>query len=230
MKILVCDDDRFARDLMSAMLKSLANDVILADCGEAAISAIENDGVIPDLILLDVIMPGLNGYQTAERLRPLTADRHVPILFLTSLTSEDTATKCLDYGDDFLTKPVTMEVLHAKLLAHFRFVNLYNEVQEKNKKLTYFYQNTAYEQEIVKDIFDSFMVKNELSSDVIRYHISPMSTFNGDILLASKSEIGSYYVLVADFTGHGLPAAIGTMPISHTFFSLGLLYANQPLF
>src|SRR5690606_30450278 len=73
---------------------------------------------------------------------------------------------------------------------------------------------------VAKQVFDKIAHNGCLDLENIRYHMSPLAVFNGDILVAEISPTGSMMVLLGDFTGHGLPAAIGSMPLASTFYGM----------
>jgi DNA-binding response OmpR family regulator len=115
-RILVIEDDYAYAELLKLSLENMGYEVDLAhDATEGLRQAFQDR---PDLIILDVMLPGLDGWQTCQRLREMTS---LPILMLTALSSEDHIVKGLDLGaDDYLVKPVTMEVLAAHIRALLR--------------------------------------------------------------------------------------------------------------
>ena len=103
--ILVVDDAPQNRLLADARLSGAGYRVTQAESGEAALRAFENDP--PDLVLLDVRMPGLDGFDTLARLRALPDGDDVPVVFLTAFDDDDTHRRALAAGvDDFLSKPL----------------------------------------------------------------------------------------------------------------------------
>ena len=112
--ILVVDDIETNRRLMHAKLESRYYTVFLAGSGEVAIeSAIRHQ---PDIILLDVMMPGMDGYEVCRRLKANLSTRHIPIVMQTALTDRDDRLRGLEAGaDDFLSKPVDDFALFARL-------------------------------------------------------------------------------------------------------------------
>lgn len=104
-KILVVDDNEQNRMLAQATLEAEGHQIILAANGDEALRAFQQ--VEPDCVLLDVRMPGLDGFAVCERMRALPGGNEVPILFLTALRDIDTFDRALLAGaDDYLTKPV----------------------------------------------------------------------------------------------------------------------------
>lgn len=112
--VLVADDDRLF--LVSAKA-ALSEDysVILSDSGEDALRKLQ-DGLRPDVILLDIDMPGLNGYQTLEAIQAMPEIRDVPVVFLTGLDAAEEQVRGLSSGVvDYITKPFEKRVLLARL-------------------------------------------------------------------------------------------------------------------
>jgi two-component system alkaline phosphatase synthesis response regulator PhoP len=103
--VLVVDDNEQNRELLMAYLEDLGCRVEVAADGVAAIEAI--DAACPDLILLDVMMPRLSGFQVCERIKADPATKHVPVIVVTALNEVGDVERAVDAGaDDFLTKPV----------------------------------------------------------------------------------------------------------------------------
>lgn len=76
------------------------------------------------------------------------------------------------------------------------------------------------EQDVARRVFDSVVHSRYLTRPHIKYLLSPMAIFNGDLLLAAPRRTGGLRVMVGDFTGHGLPAAIGTIPVADMFYAM----------
>ncbi len=219
MKVLVVDDEQTNRVILKAMLAKDAHEVILAADGKEAIDCFEAEQ--PDLILLDVMMPVMDGYTAARIIKEKSTQRFIPIIFLTAMTDEAALVKCIDCGgDDFLTKPYSRPILQAKIHALDRIRELYDTISAQNAELEDFHERSITEQEVSETIFSRLMRQGELDLPMIRYIRSAASTLNGDILLASRQPSGVIYLLVGDFTGHGLAAAIGALPAAQIFYAM----------
>ena len=132
--ILLADDDPTSSALTAAILRSQGHLVRLAADGAEAVALFGEKE--PDLVLLDVLMPVMDGYQAAIQIRKITTGRFIPIIFLTALTDDNDLTRCIEAGgDDFLSKPYTPAILNAKIMAMDRIRHLYGEL-EKYKQRT----------------------------------------------------------------------------------------------
>ena len=122
MKILVVDDSALERLRIEVSLRAQGHQVLLADNGFKALERAEEEN--PDLVLLDVMMPGIDGLETARRIRA-QQKTWSPIIFISANTQpEDIAAAIAAGGDDYLTKPINTLVLKAKLLAMQRIASM----------------------------------------------------------------------------------------------------------
>ncbi len=219
MKILVVDDQSVNRILLESMLTDCGYEVCQACDGNEAIDVFEREK--PDITILDVVMPGRDGFDTAPVLKKLSGDIYCPIIFLTALDDEASLSRCLEVGgDDFLTKPFNRTLLTAKIVAHARIRELSRKTIEQNRILEYHRHNVEREHLIVEHIFNNALAERNVDPDVVEQYVSPASMFNGDLLLSATSPSGSSYIFLGDFTGHGLSAAIGALPVSKIFYSM----------
>lgn len=114
MKVLAVDDNRTNLHILQVFLKKLGHDVILAENGLEAVNRFESDA--PDLILLDIMMPVMDGFEASRRIKAQSRERWTPIIFLSALNRDENLVEGLDAGaDDYLTKPINFVVLEAKL-------------------------------------------------------------------------------------------------------------------
>ena len=219
MKLLIADDNNTERLILSRVLENLGHEVVQAENGAVAVEKFNQNK--PDLVFLDVMMPELNGYEVAEAIQHDKEKSWFPIIFLTSLTEASDLAKCIDVGgDDFVSKPINKIIIKAKVEAFERLINLYNTVAKQQQEIEIYNKHLIQEQEAAKTVFNNVAHRGCLENDYINYHLSAMSIFNGDIMLAMVLPTGSLRVMLGDFTGHGLPAAIGALPTSEIFYGM----------
>lgn len=117
--ILVVDDEQFNRDMLSRRLKREGYDTFTASGGREAITMVKALGRI-DMVLLDIMMPEMDGFATLKELRDEYSDQELPIIMLTAIGDSDSIVKALNMGaSDYVTKPVNLEVLKARMQSRF---------------------------------------------------------------------------------------------------------------
>jgi CheY-like chemotaxis protein/anti-sigma regulatory factor (Ser/Thr protein kinase) len=219
LKILIADDSKTDLLILSRILKKEGHIVKTSENGKEAVEAFKK--MTPDIVLLDVMMPIMDGKEAAKIIKETSAENFVPVIFLTSLTDDNDLAECLDCGgDDFLSKPYNKTIINAKLRSFTRMNKLHRTIQKQKNEISKYNENLIQEQKIAKKLFDNIAHPGCIDSPNIKSIISPMSIFNGDLVLSARNPLGGMYVFVGDFTGHGLPAAIGAMPISEIFYGM----------
>lgn len=115
--ILIVDDDVDTRAMLSAFVRSLGSAPVLAADGREALAAL--DDVTPDLILLDAVMPGIDGFETCRRLKGDPRAAAAPVIFMTGLSDTDHVVMGLEAGGvDYVTKPLALDELGARIRVH----------------------------------------------------------------------------------------------------------------
>ncbi|MEM7165789.1 MAG: SpoIIE family protein phosphatase [Planctomycetota bacterium] len=217
--VLVVDDDVATRRLLSSFLTSDGHHVRQAEDGEHAVQAVIEQ--LPDVVLLDVQMPVMNGYVAAERIKKICGDRFVPVIFLTATTDERALARCIEVGgDDYLIKPFKRSLLRAKIRAMARIRHLTERVHQQGQEIKRHHAYLQNEMATARGVFDKMLRSGALDAPCLRYQMSAASLFNGDLLVAANTPSGGLHVMIGDFTGHGLPAAVGVLPTCDAFYSM----------
>ena len=114
-RVLVVDDDEFNRDVLSAILSMAGAEVVAAPDGSTALASLAADRSF-DAVLMDVHMPGMDGFETTRRIRANSEWADLPVLAVTANVMSGVREKCFEAGmDDFLTKPVDSTALFETL-------------------------------------------------------------------------------------------------------------------
>ncbi len=184
MKILIVDDELTNRMILSAILKKEGYSIVSAVNGQEAVDVFQQEE--PDLVLMDIMMPIMDGYEATKKIKTLSEEKFTPIIFLTAMTDEEALRRCVDVGgDDFLSKPYNQVIIKAKIDALERMSQLYNTVYKQKRELLAHQEHESKEQEVARKVFDSILNPGCLSAENIKLHLSPMSLFNGDVVLAA---------------------------------------------
>ncbi len=133
-RILVVDDQRSNAEMMAGVLKARGYSVYIALDGQQALEQVRE--IHPDLVVSDILMPGVDGYDLCRRLRSAPETALLPVILVTSLDAQRERIKGLEAGaDDFLSKPVNWEELFARVRSLLRVKALQDELKDVNAKL-----------------------------------------------------------------------------------------------
>ena len=217
--ILIAEDSAADRMLLSSIVRRQGHEVLTAANGAEAVEAFRQQR--PQLVLMDAMMPVMDGFEAAQQIKALAGETLVPIIFLSSLSESEALARCLEAGgDDFLAKPYNQVILAAKIKAMDRLRRLQATVLQQRDQIARHHDYLLNEQRVAKAVFDKVAHSGCLNAANIRYLQSPYALFNGDLLLAAYTPAGDMHVLLGDFTGHGLPAAVGAMPLAEVFYGM----------
>jgi putative two-component system response regulator len=131
--VLIVDDEEAGRQTLESILEGEGYQLVMAENGQQAIETAK--AVLPDVILLDVMMPGMTGFEVCERIRNDPSIAEIPIIVLTALDDRESLLTALKAGaDDFITKPFDRFELRARLIGITR-LNRYHKLAEERQKL-----------------------------------------------------------------------------------------------
>ncbi|ANH08315.1 MULTISPECIES: response regulator [Shinella] len=115
--VLIVDDSPEALGFLTEALEQSGFSVLIATSGASALNIV--DRITPDIILLDAVMPGLDGFETCQKLKANPASNPVPVVFMTGLTETEHVVRALEAGGvDYLTKPINIDELRARIRVH----------------------------------------------------------------------------------------------------------------
>ena len=216
---LIVDDDGTNRIILAGIMRRLGFEAAQVGDGEQAVAFVREQ--LPTLILMDVMMPRMDGFEATRRIRQITTDQYVPILFLTALDAAEDLSRCIEVGgDDFFPKPYEPSLLEAKLVAMQRNIELHRKVREHRDELANYQGRMHSDMQIAASIFRTIWQRQALASENVRLHLQPVETMNGDLVLGCGAPSGVHHYLLGDFTGHGLPAAFCAMRVADIFYSM----------
>ncbi len=215
-KILVADDQHVNRQILEAFLRQEGHTVVLAGDGARAVELHRDER--PELVLMDIVMPTMDGLEAARRINANSGQSHTPLLFLTSVTDPQTMIEGLDLGDGFIPKPIDLPVLRAKLRAFIRLVQIQRQLREERQNVEQLVQALNREGEMASHVLDRVLAHTEPPDGrFLQYRVVPSAVFSGDMVLARRTPAGRLHILLADAVGPGLPAAINILPLFFPF-------------
>ncbi|MBF0145367.1 MAG: response regulator [Magnetococcales bacterium] len=148
MKIMTIDDEPVISQLLEIILEPLGYVLCSAQSGEIALNIFDMER--PDLVLLDLHMPDINGTQLVRQLKTQCGERFVPIILLTSQFDDELLADCIDAGgDDLISRPFNQTILEAKLRAWERNIKIFNAMLTSHQNsLSTLSRNTLTSEEI----------------------------------------------------------------------------------
>jgi len=131
-RVLVADDHEVNRELLEFVLEETYTVVSAKDGVEALELALQEP--LPDIILLDVMMPNMNGYEVCQRLKENPKTRNIPVIFITAAATQENETKGLEIGAiDYITKPITPKIVLARIRNHVAYLKAQRRLTQAQK-------------------------------------------------------------------------------------------------
>jgi serine phosphatase RsbU (regulator of sigma subunit)/anti-sigma regulatory factor (Ser/Thr protein kinase) len=217
--VLVAENHSGDRFVLQRMLMGNGLTVeVAASCEDALLLCADRP---PDLVLTGVRLPGSDGRTLVHTLRARYPNHYFPVIFVTDADHEEDLLACFAAGgNDVVVKPVNQAVLSAKLAAALRLRRLNQELSDQHEQLARYRDEIDRDMRIAKSIIDNLGAEKKLAVPNARHHLQPMDTLNGDVIISARSPAGAQCFLIGDFTGHGLPAAIGVLVVHGVFTAM----------
>lgn len=207
---LVVDDSAMQCKVLSVLLKEEGYKVLTANDGARGVAMYIK--YQPDLVLMDINMPIMNGYEAARKIKALNKENNLcPLIFITSMDSDKAFIESIEAGGDgILVRPFSPEVFKAKIKSIQRISDLYGQVKELQ-------QAQQKDAELAEQLMSGVIESRNYATDKIGILKRAATLFSGDIQLSALSPNGDVNVMLGDFTGHGLRSSIGAIPLAETF-------------
>ena len=213
--ILVVDDTPANLQVLAGMLKDRGYKVRPVPSGKLALLAAERDP--PDLILLDINMPEMNGYQVCQHLKADEGLKGVPIIFISALTEQLDKVKAFATGGvDYITKPFQMEELHARVETHLKLRRLQMELEQTNAQLSEVNGRMSRDLEAAAKIQKTFLPSDVLHVPGVNFAwiYEPCEQLGGDGLSIIPLGKGKVALYILDVSGHGVASALLSVTLS----------------
>ena len=217
-RVLIVDDSHDNRRLLETILGKQGYQTMIAADGEQAISmALWHE---PDLILLDVMMPRMDGYQVCEELKRDQRFAEVPIIFLSALSEAVDRVKGLEMGAvDYINKPFhTGEVL-ARVKTQIQLGTLTRELRRSNCQLLERQTQLEDDLKAAREIQASLLPRSRMIAEPwvkVDWRFEPCDSVGGDVFNVFWLDRENLAAYIVDVSGHGLPAAMVTVAVSRS--------------
>jgi serine phosphatase RsbU (regulator of sigma subunit) len=241
-RILVIDDEQIIRKRMKSLLDLDGYETFTAGNGQEGLEIFRKEN--PEIALVDIKMPGMDGIEVLEKIKEETREktRGTDVIIITGHGGVDTAIQALKKGAfGYIQKPIDYDELEIE-------INKALERQELKKSLDEHVHNLEHtnaqlkqavektnqlyavqklqneklkrEYEIASNVFSKVMHSEAIECTNMRYLLASMDVVGGDHVLCAPKPSGGMYTFLGDFTGHGLSAAIGAIPVADTFYAM----------
>lgn len=212
-KILIIDDSKLNRNILSKIIEDETDYIAFtAESGAEAFKVIKKDK--PDLILLDIIMPDIDGFEVAKQLKSSPDTMDISIIFITALTDEQNIIKGFDSGGiDYITKPFSKIEVISRITALVKLRKQYDEIIRLNNKI-------VNEIAIAKSIQQAIMPNTDFDFPKLSVNCRfiPLEEVSGDYFDVIEINENTYFIFIVDVTGHGIPASLYTMMLKSHFY------------
>jgi len=225
-RILVVDDNEMNRDILMRHLERQGHRVTSVDNGARALQILAEETY--DLVLLDILMPGLNGYQVLEQLKSDPALRDLPVIMISALDETDSVVHCIAMGaEDYLPKSFDPILLRARISAclgkkHYRdqeqkYIKALMESQRQLEK------ELAEAADYVRELLPKPPLEGPFQADWV---FLPSAKLGGDCFDYHWVEPGRLGIFLLDVSGHGIGAALLSVSVMNVLRSQGLPHTD----
>ncbi len=164
--ILVVEDDHLSAYFLQAILTRAGYAVRVAEDGEQALAFVQQTS--PDLILLDVMMPDISGFEVCRRLKADQRTRHIPVIFISALDSVEDKVRAFDAGGvDYIIKPFQAQEVLARIHTHLALQALQERLQEQNERLQREIEERREAEQTLRRYAERFKLWHELDQSIL---------------------------------------------------------------
>ena len=168
----------------------------------------------PDLVLMDIALPDGDGYRCTREIAAASGSSFAPVILTVSSDDRMTLEKFVESeAADFVDAPCNVTMLKAKIAGFERMRDVYRQ-QER------FQTRVHQEVRLAQHMFERVIRRSPDDVDFLRHWMVTAGHFSGDLLIYERTPAGQLHILMGDFTGHGLAAAVGALPTADVFFAM----------
>jgi phosphoserine phosphatase RsbU/P len=216
-RILIVDDNPTNLQVLSRTLEGRGYELLVATSGEGALTLALS--AHPDLILLDIMMPGIDGFETCRRLKSDPDTRDIAIVFMSALNETTDKVRGLDLGAvDYITKPFQAQEVIARVNSHLTIQRLQRNLASRNLELSELNKRMKNDLLAAARVQQSLLPRDLPALEQVRFEweYQPCDELAGDSLNIFRIDQRNVGMYVLDVTGHGVPAALLSVAVTHS--------------
>lgn len=217
------DDDKIQKEV-AHFLERRFGKLILATNGEEALAAYT--AYKPDIVISDIMMPVMDGLMLAAAIKEHNSS--TPVIFTTAFNDVQYLHQAISLGvDGYVLKPIDLKKLLETVAKVAALLLKTRELAISRAQLEVYHQSAEEERHLVAELMERMMRPENLHDPQLHYWLKPTDVVSGDLIAMSRSRNDKLFLMLADSTGHGLPAALNLLPVNHIFYSM--VSKNLPL-
>lgn len=214
LKVLYVEDEAGIREEVAYFLQRHVGQLLTAANGESGLESFRSQR--PDLVLTDIQMPRVDGLSMAAEIKAI--DREIPIIVTTAFNEIPYLHRALSLGiNGYVVKPINLEGLLQRILHCVDLLTQSRDLTTSRAQLAAYHQAAEAERQLVADLMARMMHPENLRDSQVRYWLRPTEIVCGDLVAVARNRNNKLFIMLADSTGHGLPAALNLLPINHIF-------------
>jgi CheY-like chemotaxis protein len=215
--VLYVEDEESIRNEVAYFLSRRVGRILTAANGREGLDIYRSQR--PDLVLSDIQMPVMDGLEMAAEIK--RQQRETPVILTTAFNDTNYLQKAIALGiDGYVLKPIDLEQLMQVTLRSVDILMQAREITASRAQLAAYHRAAEEERQLVAGLMARMMRPEHLKDRQLRHWLQPTELVGGDLVAAARGRSNKLYVMLADSTGHGLPAALNLLPINHIFYSM----------
>lgn len=215
--VLYAEDDEEMNGQVTHFLRKKCGKVLSVSNGREAMERFDERR--PDMIVSDIMMPEMDGLKFSEIIK--RRDPSMPIILTTAFNDSAYLHRAIDVGvDNYVLKPIVLEKLHAAMLKSADLLLKTRALEISRAQLEAYHHAAEEERALVSELMKRMMQPELMVDRQVKFRLEPADMVSGDLVAFRRARNDRLYIMLADSTGHGLPAALNLLPINHVFYSM----------
>jgi two-component system, HptB-dependent secretion and biofilm response regulator len=215
--VLYVENEESLCEEISHYLKRRVGELFVASDGAEGLAAFKRHK--PDIVVSDIEMPVMDGFSMAEAIK--SQSPATPVILATAFNDVRYLHRAIELGiDGYVLKPIDLKLLSNAIVKSAALLLKTRELITSRAQLEAYHKAAEEERHLVAALMERMMHPERLRDEQLRYLLKPTDVVSGDLIAISRARNEVLYFMLADSTGHGLPATLNLLPINHIFYSM----------